>query len=266
MKQKLLLSIFYLLLFTVTMQAQNHVWDFGNDTTNWPVNSTALTVDTTVDGLTQVPGGGSGFGLVESNSSIWFAGTANEYTSVNRWKAGGNSGIDPSGGVDFTPTRRYLTFPVSGPVSVKIWFRQSGTSIPRDLWVTDGSAEVTHYTGIDGDTSPQYIEANYTGGAGNLYILFAGNAYNLYKLEISSTLLSADDFKSSVSTNLRAINDRIYVSNVKTSTQINIYSITGALVKSFKTNSDTDFKFNKGLWIATVKTQEGQKSIKLLTH
>jgi len=262
MKQKLLFIIFPVLLFAATLQAQNHVWDFST----WPDNATALTVDTTYDGLTQVPGGGSSFGIVEANSSTWFVGTANEYISTKRWKPGGNSGIDPSGGVDFMPTRRYLTFPVSGPISIKLWFRQSGTSIPRDLWVTDGTAEVTHFTGIDGDTSPQYIEANYTGGAGNLYVLFAGNAYNMYKIEISDTLLGTGDFNSAMTTNLKAIGHRIYLSDVKSNTEVNIYSITGALVKSFKTNEDTNFSFKSGLWIATVKTAEGQKSFKLLTH
>ncbi|WNH10422.1 T9SS type A sorting domain-containing protein [Thalassobellus suaedae] len=69
-----------------------------------------------------------------------------------------------------------------------------------------------------------------------------------------------------VSTDVKAINNRIYVSNVKSSTEINIYSITGALVKSLKTNKDTNFEFKSGLWIATVKTEEGQKSVKLLTR
>jgi len=261
MKQKLLLFILPMLLLTTLSYSQDHVWDFGNDTTNWPLNPTELTVDTTVDGLTQVPGGGTGFGIVEANSSSWGDG----YTSVNRWKSGGNSGIDPSGGVDFLPTRRYLTFPISGPVAVKIWFKQSGTSLPRALWVTDGSAEVTHFDST-GDGSSQYIEANYTGGAGNLYVFFAGNAFNLYKLEISSTLLGTNDFKSTVSTNIKSIGNRIYVSNVKTSTEVNIYSITGALVKSFKTNTDIDFNFKTGLWIASVKTVEGQKAVKLVTY
>ncbi|WP_415864445.1 T9SS type A sorting domain-containing protein [Thalassobellus suaedae] len=58
----------------------------------------------------------------------------------------------------------------------------------------------------------------------------------------------------------------MYVSNVKSSTDINIYSITGALVKSLKTNKDTNFEFKSGLWIATVKTEEGQKSVKLFTR
>ena len=79
-------------------------------------------------------------------------------------------------------------------------------------------------------------------------------------------LLGTDEVASVVSTNVRAVDNRIYVSNVKTATEVNIYSITGALVKSFKTNEDTNFEFKSGLWIATVKTEEGQKSVKLLTR
>lgn len=264
MKKFLLFSILPVILFTVTLQAQNKVWDFGNDVTNWPVGP-AFTVTTTVDGLTLVPEDGSGFGIIEANSATWFSGTADEYISINRFKGGGNSGIDPSDGVTFMPTKRYLTFPVDGPVAVKIWFRQSGTSLPRDLWVTDGTAGVAHYVGL-GDTDPQYMEANYEGNAGNLYVLFAGNAYNLYKIEISSTLLGFNDVVSPVSTNIRAYGNRIYISTVKTSTDVKIYSITGALLKEFKTNSDVDFSFKSGIYIATLTTSEGQKTVKLSTH
>lgn len=70
---------------------------------------------------------------------------------------------------------------------------------------------------------------------------------------------------SNVTTELKAVGNRVYVSNVKSSSEINIYSLTGALVKSFKTNEDTNFELRSGLWIATVKTFEGQKSVKLLT-
>jgi hypothetical protein len=78
--------------------------------------------------------------------------------------------------------------------------------------------------------------------------------------------LGLDDKISPVTTNVQAIGDRIYVSNVKSNTDVKIYSITGALVKAFKTNSDMDFTFISGLYIATVKTFEGQKSVKLLLN
>ncbi|WNH10212.1 T9SS type A sorting domain-containing protein [Thalassobellus suaedae] len=92
--------------------------------------------------------------------------------------------------------------------------------------------------------------------------------------EIPTTLVANPDFTlsidkvaaSRVSTNVRAIGNRVYVSNVKSKTEINIYSISGALVKSIKTNENTNFEFKSGLWIATVKTFEGQKAVKFITN
>ncbi|MFD0988756.1 hypothetical protein ACFQ1R_01490 [Mariniflexile jejuense] len=100
-------------------------------------------------------------------------------------------------------------------------------------------------------------------------------AYMLTGLSVPSTLVANPNFTlgidkagevSNVSSNVKSVGKRIYVSNVKSSTEVNIYSITGALVKSFKTNSDIDFEFKTGLWIATVKTFEGEKAVKLLTR
>lgn len=77
--------------------------------------------------------------------------------------------------------------------------------------------------------------------------------------------LSIDD-ASEVSTIIRAVNDRVIVSNVQLETEIKIYSITGALVKTINTNEDLEFNLNTGLWLANVTTAEGQKSVKLLVR
>lgn len=64
-----------------------------------------------------------------------------------------------------------------------------------------------------------------------------------------------------------AYGSRIYVSNVKSNTIINIYSITGALMQTLQTNSDTNFDFNKsGIWIVKVNAADGQKAVKVLTR
>ncbi|MEN3324151.1 hypothetical protein VP395_10455 [Mariniflexile soesokkakense] len=105
--------------------------------------------------------------------------------------------------------------------------------------------------------------------------LWRNAAYVLTGLTVPSTLYVNPDYVtlsidkvgevSAVTSNVRAIGNRIYVSNVKSSTEVNIYSLTGALVKTIKTNENTDFSFKSGLWIATVKTFEGAKAVKLLT-
>ncbi|MFI1743895.1 T9SS type A sorting domain-containing protein [Thalassobellus sediminis] len=92
--------------------------------------------------------------------------------------------------------------------------------------------------------------------------------------EVPTTLVANPDFvlgvdkvgeASKVSSNIKAIGSRVYLSNVKSKTEVNIYSISGALVKTFKTNEDTNFEFKSGLWIATVKTFEGEKAVKFIT-
>ncbi|UKM63924.1 T9SS type A sorting domain-containing protein [Flavobacteriaceae bacterium GSB9] len=98
-------------------------------------------------------------------------------------------------------------------------------------------------------------------------------AYILTGLEVPTDLYVNPDYTlsidkagqvSKVSSSVRAIGNRIYVSDVKLPTEINIYSISGALVKTVITYTNTNFNFNTGLWIATVKTIEGTKAVKLL--
>ena len=266
-----------MLLLTVTIQAQTKIWDFGGDPAYtspeqiamWPIAAFNAAEATTVekDKLFLVgDSSGDKFGQIENaGGATWDAGTGDEYTSVNRFKF--NGGSNPT---DNLPAYSYMYFPVTGAVDVKIWFRSGSSSdTERILYISDGTTLLNSHQ-VVGTGEPQTITASYTGTGGNIYI-YDSNSFNLYKIVVtgagaSDLVLSASDFKSPVSTNIKAIGDRIYVSNVKLNTEVNIYSITGALVKSFKTNADTDFEFKSGLYIATVKTIEGQKAVKLLTH
>lgn len=92
---------------------------------------------------------------------------------------------------------------------------------------------------------------------------FTYNSLVSIPIQITSSTLSIDN-ESAVSTVVNAKGNRIHVSDVKTNTTLEIYSITGALVKSLKTKTDIDFSFKPGLWIGVVKTDEGVKSVKLL--
>lgn len=125
--------------------------------------------------------------------------------------------------------------------------------------------------GDTGDEAPRVMEFQAV-DAQTYKLAYRGGKVRVYRMYISSTsikssvqaLLGVEDLVSANATNVKAAGNRVYVSNVTSSTEVKIYSITGALVKEFKTNSDTDFAFKSGLWIATVKTAEGQKSVKLL--
>ena len=77
-------------------------------------------------------------------------------------------------------------------------------------------------------------------------------------------LLGVDDKVAQVSTKIQGIGNRIYISNVSQKTEVKIYSITGALVKSLETSQDTNFEFRTGLYIGILKTADGQKAVKLV--
>jgi len=114
----------------------------------------------------------------------------------------------------------------------------------------DESFRVMHFTA---GTAGQY-KLGYKYGTVRYYRIYLGNV----------NALGVDSKLSPVTTDVHAVGNRIYISNVKSSTEVKIYAITGALVKEFKTTSNTNFEFRAGLYIATVKTSEGQKSVKLL--
>lgn len=82
---------------------------------------------------------------------------------------------------------------------------------------------------------------------------------------IAADPLSNETFQPSSSVNVVSYKDKVAVSNVKSNTQINVYNINGAMVKSFSIASDTNFTLNPGFWIVTVKSGEGQKSLKVVT-
>lgn len=271
MKKHLLFIIFSVIFIAVSSQAQR-VWDFGNDVTTWPT-SPGVSVPTLVDDLALIPGDGvTNMGQVDNNSATWFSGTSEEYKSVQRIKLNGSGGIDPAIDGIYVPTKRYFRFAVTEACTIKLWFRLSGTG-DRDLYLTDGSATIAMFPGLNENTDPKTMTATYTGGAGNIYIFGAKNSFNIYKIEVSPSsavgpgvLLGINDVVSAVETNIRSVRDRIYIYNTKTPTEVKIYSITGALLKEFTTNSDTDFNFKSGIYIATLKTAEGQKSVKISTY
>ncbi|MFD0990097.1 hypothetical protein ACFQ1R_08315 [Mariniflexile jejuense] len=75
-----------------------------------------------------------------------------------------------------------------------------------------------------------------------------------------------DQYPNQSSVKVVAYNGNIYISNVTSNTQVNIYSVTGALVKSVTTKSDTNFNIQNGLWIIKIKDEVGKKVIKLVSH
>ncbi|MGJ5641203.1 hypothetical protein [Formosa sp. S-31] len=91
--------------------------------------------------------------------------------------------------------------------------------------------------------------------------------YRVYRGNISNplnTTLGLEDLSIQGGSDIKAVGNRVVLSNVKSETEVNIYAVTGALIQTLTTSKDMSFEFKPGLWFATVKSAEGQKSTKLL--
>jgi hypothetical protein len=252
MKKKLLL-ILPMVLFTLVSNAQNHVWDFGNDTTNWPVNSGYNSNDpstTTIDGLTLISGG-SAVGAISASANSFSDG----FTSVNMMSVASATGAP-------APTKRGLSFPVTGPCTVSLWVFTSSTN--RVASISDGTNVLASWTSTPPSPYKTILTATYTGGPGTIYV-YTNNTMNFAKLSVSSSL-GVNDIKADQSAIFYTNGNQVFVSNVKSRTTVSIYAITGALVKTIETSNDTSFELGSGLWIANVKSEEGNKSVKLVVR
>ncbi|UPQ78834.1 pectinesterase family protein [Flavobacterium azooxidireducens] len=82
---------------------------------------------------------------------------------------------------------------------------------------------------------------------------------------IANDPLSISDVRQD-SIDIFSVKNTIYIKNVKENTNVTIFNISGAKVKSFNITNETDFVMNPGLWIVTVRNSEGRKSVKLITN
>jgi hypothetical protein len=262
MKKKLLFLVLAVFAFTTISSAQTKIWNFGNDTTTWPLSSGIGTEEMVIDflGLFPIPTN-TNFGAITANSYTF---VADGFSSVNRFQL--NGGGSAAAGT-FLPVQRYLYFTASGACTVKVWFRTGGSG-SRNMFITDGTnliATAGSSTSGDGIILTASVSAAQA-AAGKIYI-YADQSCNLYKLEVSgatvNTTLGVNDY-TQVSTNIHSYGKDVYVSNVLTATEIKVYSITGALVKSFNAIADSNFQLNQtGLYIVNVTTEEGSKSVKV---
>lgn len=264
MRKKLLSVVLPILFFGTIVNAQTKIWDFGNDTTTWPLSSGIGNDPMVVDnlGLFPIPTN-TNFGAVTANNLTFGDG----FSATQRFQM--NGGGYPAGEFQPMPTQRYLFFGVSGACTVKVWFRTGSNGAVRTLYVSDGTQAVgSATTNANGNGDFPILTANYTGGATTLYI-YGDLATNLYKVEVTGatveTTLSLDNLDK-FTTNVFGAGNQVYVQNVVSNTEVRVYGITGALVKSFNTTSDVNFELNKGLYIVNVKSEEGEKSVKVLMN
>lgn len=80
-------------------------------------------------------------------------------------------------------------------------------------------------------------------------------------------LLAVKTFDPSESSVMvKAYNQKLYISNVSSNTNVRVYSILGSLIKEFNTTADVAVDVSKGLMIVEVQDQQGKKVVKLIAH
>lgn len=263
MKTKLFFSIFASALFASASFAQTKIWNLGGGVAPWTVANSPYTSNTIVDNLgLQIQGGTGTANFGATNASVKTFETTPAYTSVNRFQL--NGGGSPATGT-FLPTQRFLYFAASGSVTVEVLFIGGGSG-SRTIYVTDGTNVLGSLTATDSATL-QILTTTAAVVNGNVYI-YGDQACNLYRVKVTgplgTTTLGTDSFKTNSAVNVFSSGKQINISNVQSSTQVDVYNITGALVKSVKTDSDTSFDFlTSGLYIVKVRSAEGQKAVKV---
>lgn len=247
---------------TVTFNAQSKTWDFS-DATKFPAG--AIAADKTVDGLSFETGGSSL--TIATNSLATFE---DGYAPTQRLQFGGNSysgSTNPVVGTTSMPTRRYTQFAVAGNAVIKLWARGGGSG--RSVLISDATGKVLSSTSFAGNSTSDIavISYTYTGPAGNLIVSTGSGDNSLYKIEYTdNSTLAVADVKASMKANVFSNGSKVYLSNLESKkTDINIYNANGSLVKSLKSSGDISFEINtKGVYIVNLKSEAGEKSVKVL--
>lgn len=264
MKKKLL--FLSLVVFTTISTAQTKVWDMGNDTATWPSSAGIGNNPTIVDNLGLYPiATNTNFGAVNSNSATFSDG----FTATQRFQMNG-AGYS-SGPFQAMPTQRYLFVDVSGACTVKVWFKTGSNGSVRTMYVSDGTSAVgSESTNTGSNADLAILTANYTGAAGRLYI-YGDASCNLYKVSVVgatvNTTLSSNSFKNELNADVYSNNNQVFVSNITEATKVDVYNITGQLVKSLQTTNDIDFELNtSGFYIVNMESATGKKSVKIAVN
>lgn len=249
------------LVMTFSVQAQitlPKTWDFGNDTTNWPVNSGTGVADKTIDQMglfSKTDGSIINFAAITANGYTFSDG----YTSANRLQLNG-AGYT-SGNFSITPTQRYMYFDLAGSATIKVWFRSGSNSAARTVYVTNGTAILGQAITDASGTGAVISASKTTSGTERIYI-FGDSACNIMKITVESgTLATVDATKSAAS--IFSVGNLVHVKNLNVNTNISVYNMSGSLVKTVSSKSDVAFDLKPGIYMINTTSEKGNKSQKV---
>jgi len=194
------------------------------------------------------------------------------YTAVNRFQLNGGGGGTVG---NLLPTQRYVYFTVDGACTVKVWFKTGSNGAVRTVFCTNGTTLLgsgTANSGANGDlviftATISAVQA----AVGKIYIYGDTTSNNIYKIEVAGAnvttpALSNKSFQKELDITVYAKQNKIFLSNLKSKTDVNVYNVLGALVKTAQLDSDTSLDINSGVYIVNAKSDEGEKSVKVIVQ
>lgn len=173
--KKLLLSVFGVLALSVCAQAQT--WNFSD------FEALTYTDNSTVNGLTIVGSSTASIAIDASNKAV------DEYSFTKRLKFGGSGAVSVES--PYLPTNRYVSFPVTGNVSITVYGVTSSTNATRTLVISDGTNEIGTLESTTADIVKTTV--SYTGGAGTIYVYSKASGFNIYLLKAVSGSTGIND-------------------------------------------------------------------------
>ena len=300
MKKTLLLLIFPLLFSASHVDAQIKVWDFGADPLGTGFTNMITVANQTTCGL--FTAGSLTYGTASNSVQTLTASHAFGELTINtlagdRWRSDNTDlvlydtqlnntfntiGVTPvftgavkSGRLAFNgtgnATRRYYTMTLAAGQTMTIYWK-SNLITAGNLTVIPPSgsavAATSAYPAVSG--TPDFKTTKITADVAGAYTIgdYTGKmeTYRIYLADVNAGIysLSNSNFEGGLSLDVFSVKNQVYVTNIASETQVNVYSMTGALVKSLSTSSDINFDLNSGFYIVNVKSAEGQKSVKVL--
>ncbi|QBN19518.1 T9SS type A sorting domain-containing protein [Flavobacterium nackdongense] len=279
MKKTLLYLILPMLFAASYGYSQTTIWDFGNSTSSingaaavpsWPLTAGIGSTEMVVDKLGLFPiTTNTNFGAVTASAASFTDG----YTAVNRFQLNGGGGGTAG---NLLPTQRYVYFTVNGACTVKVWFKTGSNGSARTVMCTNGTTLLGSGTSIGGATPVDLVifTANISAAqaaVGKIYIYGDTTSSNIYKIEVSGATvttptLANKSFQKELDITVYSKQNKIFLSNIKSKTQVNVCNVLGALVKSAQLDADSSLDINSGVYIVNAKSAEAEKSVKLIVQ
>ncbi len=268
-----------MLFAAVSVNAQIKVWDFGGETV---ANFGSYTFQNM---------------LTPAALNAWYPGTVTAgSTAVNlpaaidittgllRWTGGTNS--DRLRVVD-TNISRWDTSVSAGSANYSYltgrMYVNSSNASSRGLWITlTAGQEITIIARADADGGTlnfgtqtaalnlAMTEYHFTAATAGEYQIYGSvgkpSFYRLYLGNVTTptTALSTSSFQKASDVIVFAKDNKIYLSNLKSKTQVSVYNVLGALVKTAQADADTSLDIDSGVYIVNAKSADGEKSVKVI--